>query len=85
MVHGRLRRRLVMKIFFLVAAGLGARSNYVSTERRKEVECATNWDSLGTNWEIVSLIGMMIEHAHRVFEEPALLDVSSPVANFNTG
>ena len=49
MVHGRLRRRLVMIFFFLVAAGWGARSNYVSTE------------------------------------EPALLDVSSPVAIFNQG
>ena len=40
---------------------------------------------MGTNWEIVSLIGKMAEHAHRVFEEPALLDVSSPVAIFNQG
>ena len=49
-------------------------------KEERKVECATNWDSFGTNWEIVSLIGMMTEHAHRVFEEPALLDVSSPVA-----
>ena len=40
---------------------------------------------MGTNWEIVSLIGKMAEHAHRVFEEPALLDVSSPVVMFNQG
>ena len=30
MVHGRLRRGLVMNFFFFVAAGFGARSNYVS-------------------------------------------------------
>ena len=28
---------------------------------------------------------MMTEHAHRVFEEPALSGVSSPVAIFNQG
>ena len=28
---------------------------------------------------------MVAEHAHRVFEEPVLLDVSSPVAIFNQG
>ena len=30
MVHGRLRQGLVMKFFFFVAAGFGARSKYVS-------------------------------------------------------